>query len=200
MGEFLDGEEEILTHGARLPHWQQGEVMQFVTFRLADSMPEGKITEWRENLARFKEVHPEPWDDSIKAVYHQRFTKRIEQWLDEGMGSCLFQSLENRETLRDVLMLGEGKAVTHQSWVIMPNHVHLLFTPLKPLPQIMKIWKGVSTRKIGKGSIWQPNYRDTLIRNSEHFVNAVRYIRRNPRGLREGTFTLWESERAKSVK
>ncbi|MBK1855067.1 transposase [Verrucomicrobiaceae bacterium 5K15] len=97
-------------------------------------------------------------------------------------------------------MLGEGKAVTHQSWVIMPNHVHLLFTPLKPLPQIMKTWKGVSARKIGKGSIWQPNYRDTLIRNSEHFVNAVRYIRRNPRGLREGTFTLWESERAKSVK
>lgn len=60
----------------------------------------------------------------------------------------------------------------------------------------MKSWKGVSARRIGKGSIWQKGYRDTMIRDAGHFANAVRYIRRNPAKLRPDTFTLWQSERA----
>jgi len=199
MGEFLNGEDEILKHGSRLPHWQQGEVMQFVTFRLADSMPHGKIAQWKEDLSIFKQVHAEPWDEKTKKIYHQRFTRRIEEWLDQGMGSCIFQSAENRALLSDIMMQGEGKAATHQAWVIMPNHVHLIFSPLKPLAEIMKIWKGVSSRRLGKACVWQPNYRDTLIRDSTHFANAVRYIRNNPKGLREGTYSLWESKRAKAI-
>lgn len=41
----------------------------------------------------------------------------------------------------------------------MPNHVHLLFTPLAPLASLMKSWKGISSRRIGSGTIWQENYR-----------------------------------------
>ena len=94
-----------------------------------------------------------------------------------------------------------NERVEHHAWVIMPNHVHLLFKPLVPMEELIKAWKGVSARKIGQGSIWQPNYRDTLIRDGEHFANAVRHIRRNPvkAKLPEGSFSLWESERAKLV-
>ena len=97
-------------------------------------------------------------------------------------------------------MHDEPQRVEHHSFVIMPNHVHLLFTPRAPIENLMKSWKGVSARRIGQGSIWQKNYRDTMIRNARHFANAVRYIRRNPVKLRVGTFTLHESERAKAVK
>ncbi len=92
----------------------------------------------------------------------------------------------------------EKKAI-HHVWVIMPNHMHLLFTPLAPLEKLMQSWKGIAARRIGLSSIWQKNYRDTLIRNVSHFANAVRYIRRNPAKLQEGTFTLWASERAKAI-
>jgi hypothetical protein len=44
------------------------------------------------------------------------------------------------------------------------------------------------------------NYRDTLIRDAGHFANAVRYIRRNPAKLQQGTFTLWQSERALAIR
>ena len=83
-------------------------------------------------------------------------------------------------------------------WVIMPNHVHLLFQPLKPLGILLQAWKSVSAKLIGHGSIWQANYRDTLIRDGDHFANAVRYIRRNPikAKLRADSFTLWQGERA----
>ncbi len=95
----------------------------------------------------------------------------------------------------------QGARVEHHAWVIMPNHVHLLFKPLDPLEKLIQAWKSVSAKRIGEGSIWQPNYRDTLIRGEEHFRNVVRYIRNNPARavLKPSDFTLWEGERAKAV-
>jgi hypothetical protein len=68
------------------------------------------------------------------------------------------------------------------------------------MEKLIQAWKGVSARKMGHGRIWQKNYRDTMIRDGEHFANAVRYVRRNPAKLRPGTFTLWEGEKARAVK
>ncbi len=200
MCDFLDGNEEIQTHGHKLPHWQQSEVMQFVTFRLADAMPTSKVAIWREQRDIWLQHHPKPWDKKTTHVYHCKFTTQLEKWLDQNMGSCLFRKAQQRSTLEQVLIFDEAKRVEHISWVIMPNHVHALFTPKHPLPELIKSWKGISARKIGKGSIWQKNYRDTLIRDYSHFANAVRYIRRNPKHLPESDYTLWESERAKAVK
>ena len=96
----------------------------------------------------------------------------------------------------------QGDRVEHHAWVIMPNHVHLLFKPVAPIEKLVQAWKSISAKRMGKGSIWQPNYRDTLIRDGEHFANAVRYIRNNPvkAKLRSSDFTLWQSERAILVK
>lgn len=199
MCEFLNGNEEIQTHGHKLPHRQQGEVMQFVTFRLGDAMPGGKLSIWKQERDIWLAHHPKPWDETTTKKYHRRFTDQLEHWLDQGSGSCLFKATAYRDLLQEVLMHDHELRVNHHAWVIMPNHVHLLFTPMTPLPQLMKSWKGVSARKFGQGSIWQRNYRDTLIRDASHFANAVRYIRRNPRNLPKGTFTLWESARAKAV-
>ncbi|MGB6221764.1 transposase, partial [Haloferula sp.] len=122
-------------------------------------------------------------------------------WLDEGMGSCLLRDAGARSYLEQALMKFQGERVEHLSWVIMPNHVHLLFVPKAGLSELMRAWKGSSARWIGKGVIWQANYRDTLIRNARHFATVVRYIRKNPvkARLHEGEFTLWESERARAV-
>jgi type I restriction enzyme R subunit len=199
MSEFLDGSEEIQRHGGKLPHWQQGEVMQFVTFRLGDAMPATKLRQWKEECGIWLSHHPQPWTPEQEKEYHRRFTWKLESWLDDGAGSCIFSDPANRIALEEVLMCFQGERVEHHSWVIMPNHVHLLFTPLSPLEKLMQAWKGTSARRIGKGGIWQENYRDTMIRDSKHFANAVRYIRRNPAKLRPGTFTLWESERVKAI-
>ena len=199
MSEFLDASREIQRHGDKLPHWQQGEVMQFVTFRLGDAMPAAKLRIWRENRAIWLSHHPQPWTPEQEKEYHRRFTWKLEGWLDDGAGSSLLRDPVKRERLEMVLMRFQGERVMHHSWVIMPNHVHLLFTPMAPLEDLMKAWKGTSARDFGMGSIWQQNYRDTLIRDPRHFANAVRYIRRNPAKLSPGTFTLWESDRAKTI-
>lgn len=200
MADFLNESGEVLKHDHKLPHWQQGEAMQFVTFRLGDAMPAGKLRQWKEERDVWLAHHPKPWSPEVEKENHRRFTRRLEEWLDEGAGSCLLAEHAHREIVEGVLMHYQGVKVEHHAWVIMPNHLHLIFTPKVPLETLMKAWKGTSARRIGKGSIWQKNYRDTLIRDGGHFANAVRYIRRNPVKLRLGTFTLWQGERALAVK
>ena len=199
MSDFLSETDEILKHGSKLPHWQQGEVMQFVTFRLADAMPATKLREWKEEKFIWLARHPKPWTPEQEHEYHRRFTWKFESWLDEGAGSCLFRNPAHREVMQGVIMRFEGERVLHHAWVIMPNHLHLLFTPKTPIESMIKAWKGVTARRLGLGSIWQENYRDTMIRDPGHFANAVRYIRRNPAKLKAGTYTLWQGERASAV-
>lgn len=200
MSEFLDPSQEIQTHGGKLPHWQQPDSMQFVTFRLVDALPAGKLRLWKEEHAIWKSFHPKPWTVVEEREYLKRFVWRVEKWLDEGSGSCLLKLPTNREPLETTLMHDDSIRADHHSWVIMPNHVHLLFTAHYPLEKLLKCWKGVSARRIGLGRIWQKNYRDTMIRDEEHFAKVVRYIRKNPAKLMPGSFTLYESPRALSVR
>ena len=197
--EYFNPSGEIARHVGRLPHWQQGEVMQFVTFRLGDAMPQSKLRKWKEDRGVWMERFPKPWSPEVEKEYYRRFYGRLEEWLDEGMGSCILRDPKNREVVERTLMYDEGRRVEHLSWVIMPNHVHMIFCPKVELALLLKDWKGLSARRIGTGSIWQRGYRDTMIRDAEHFANAVRYIRRNPAKLGKGEYTLWESERALGV-
>jgi hypothetical protein len=198
--EFFDPSGEIEKHGGKLPHWQQGEAMQFVTYRLGDAMPQAKLRVWREERRVWMERFPKPWSREVEQEYYRRFHGRLEEWLDAGMGSCIFRDPSNREVLETTLMFDEGIRADHQAWVIMPNHVHMIFSPKVEIELLLKTWKGLSSRRIKQGEIWQKGYRDTLIRNAGHFANAVRYVRRNPAKLRAGEFTLWEGPRALEVR
>ncbi|MCH8474352.1 MAG: transposase [Opitutales bacterium] len=200
MGDFFDVHESIERHGRDLPHWQQGEVLQFVTFRLGDSLPREKLTQWQSERKAWLEGRSQTWSAEEESEYHRLFTWRVEKWLDAGFGSCLLKEKRHRNVLEKTLMKFQGLRVEHYAWVIMPNHVHSLFKPLEEMHSLIKAWKGVSARLIGRGSIWQKMYRDTMIRDNQHFANVVRYIRRNPADLPVGSYTLWESPRAKGIR
>jgi REP element-mobilizing transposase RayT len=197
---YLNPLGKIDQHGSRLPHWQQGDALQFVTFRQKDALPQSKLVLWRSEKAMWLSKHPKPWTPKQTSEYSEVFTERIEEWLDAGMGSCLFNHAENREALKIVIMKAAPANAELHAWVIMPNHAHVLFRPLRPLPELIKAWKRASAQKVGKGSIWQRNYRDTLIRNSTHYARVVRYIRKNPVSLAPNSYSLWESESAQRIK
>ncbi|GAA5116498.1 hypothetical protein JIN84_18885 [Luteolibacter yonseiensis] len=139
--DYLKTERLIQKHGDKLPHWQQNEAMQFVTFRLGDALPLKKVRMWKEQRSDWILAHPKPWTAEVAREYEKRFTWRIEKWLDEGSGSCLLKDLAARNALAESLMRFQGERVRHEAWVIMPNHVHLLFMPLVPLPDLIEAWK-----------------------------------------------------------
>lgn len=80
-----------------------------------------------------------------------------------------------------------GQRYQLHAWTVMPNHVHVLFTPStgESLSQILHSWKSFSANKansiMGKtGSFWQREYFDRAVRNEEHFAAAIEYINNNP--------------------
>ncbi len=197
MSEFLDPNKEIRKHGAILPHWDQDNAMQFVTFRLADAMPATKLRIWKEEYAAWKTVHPKPWSPSVEQEHLERFVWKLENWLDEGSGSCLLSDSSLRDHLEETLMHDEGTRVVHHSWVIMPNHVHVLFEVGEvPMAKQMQQWKGATARAANmilntQDSFWQPDYWDTYMRDPEHEERTIRYIRNNP--VKAGLVPEWKA-------
>jgi REP element-mobilizing transposase RayT len=85
-----------------------------------------------------------------------------------------------------------GRRINLHATVIMPDHVHLLFTALREaegwtfaLPEIMKAIKGTSARSINKllqraGPVWQDESFDHVLRGDESLRETIEYIRQNP--------------------
>jgi len=192
--------ETTKQHSNSLPHWQQGEVWCFVTWRLADSLPSHKLRKWQAEKESWLSLHPKPWDEAVTDEYNERFATHIDKWLDQGFGSCLLKDAENAQIVVNVLRYFDGERYELAAFVIMPNHVHVLFRPFDghDISNIVKSWKSFSARKINErmvtlGALWQSESWDRLVRNERHFYAYVRYIAMNPTnaGLKSG-FWVWE--------
>jgi REP element-mobilizing transposase RayT len=113
--------------------------------------------------------------------------------------------LVNFRTARTVVLSPEARTLVPESClhehlkrvrlfaaVVMPDHVHLLFTPLRDdetrsyeLAKIVQAIKSVSARRINQhtghlGPIWQEEYFDHVIRSYESLRGRIEYIRMNP--------------------
>jgi REP element-mobilizing transposase RayT len=191
-----------------LPHWQQTSGTYFVTLRLADSLPATLLNQWRTERDLWHRQHPEPHSPEVQRDYQNRFPLRMETWLDAGHGACALRDPAARKAVIEALRHFEGERYVLLSWVIMPNHLHLCFTPAAEwsLERILFTWKRRTTATLNPlqghtGAIWQRDYFDRLIRDRAHFGRVVRYIRQNPTKahLPPTDFTLWESPEAREI-
>ena len=200
---FFQPGGEIVVGRNRLPHWQQGEVWCYVTWRLGDSLPAGLLRQWQEEKDTWLKEHPRPWDEATEWEYCALFLERVDHWLDQGMGSCVLRESGNAAIVSGALKHFDGKRYDLSSFVVMPNHVHALFHPLgdHEIDAILKSWKGFTAREINKrvgrkGSLWQEDYWDRLVRSERHFDFYFGYIAENPMkaGLRSGEYIYFEKE------
>lgn len=199
--EFFHEGKEIVKTRHKLPHWQQGEVPILVTFRLADSLPQLLLDPWRIARDGFHEAHPKPWDEATEERFHRQFSSQLEDYLDVGHGCCALRDPRISKIVAERFHHFEGQRYCLWSYIIMPNHVHVLFTlqDIALLPEIVQGWKGVASRLIHKEGLsrlnpfWQPDYFDRLIRSPEHFNTVQAYIRENPvKAKLKSGFVLWE--------
>ena len=83
--------------------------------------------------------------------------------------------------------------MTLHACVVMPDHVHLIFTPrvdhdrqeIWSLARIMDAIKGASAHKINKalgrqGRVWQTEWFDRVLRSSESLDAKIAYVLGNP--------------------
>jgi putative nucleotidyltransferase with HDIG domain len=171
----------------RLPHWEQDSRIYFVTFRLADSIAQEKLSQWQEELENWRKQQDEPDSEKIASEQSRLYHERQQEWLDKGCGSCILKNLEIAEIVEQTLLHFDGERYRLGSYVIMPNHVHLIVEPLdrQPLSSIMQSWKGYSAREINKvtgskGTLWMDESFDHIIRNEASLEKFTAYIIQNP--------------------
>lgn len=176
-----------------LPHRDEPELTQFVTFHLADSFPVSLRSEWEH----FAEIE----DDRERR-------ELIEAFLDKGRGECHLRQPEIAKLVEDncrqigeccgspsrAPKQGDCGAQTRapgvpryelRAWVVMPNHVHVLFkVGAVSMAEIVGAWKKhtgrLANKLLGKrGAFWAEDYFDTYMRDTEHEAKTVRYIENN---------------------
>jgi len=171
-----------------LPHWRQEGATYFVTFRLGDSLPQAKLQELAAWRAEWERQHPHPRSEAIWQDLSREVMRRVEAWLDQGLGSCAIRNHANAATVTDVLHHFDGQRYELGSYVVMPNHVHLLVRPLlgdqHPLEHIIQSWKQFTAKRLnarlGKsGSLWQEESFDRIVRDEEHLYRCIDYIGTN---------------------
>ncbi|HZQ46305.1 MAG TPA: DEAD/DEAH box helicase family protein, partial [Verrucomicrobiae bacterium] len=152
LAKFLNPLAPIEFHSANLPHWRQEGVTYFVTFRLADSLPQEKLDQWHGEREIWLKLHPLPLSADDQAEYHERFSARMEQWLDQGSGSCVLALPECRVIVENALRHFNGERYTLGEFVVAPNHVHAIVAP-KPgheLSDILHSWKSFTSKEMIK--------------------------------------------------
>ena len=159
-----------------LPHWEAGEIPQAITFRLAGSLPSVLLAEWQREL----DTMPED-----EALLERR--RRIERALDRGHGEPLLSDPKVCDVVERALLHFDGDRYRMHAWVIMPNHVHVVATPVgtHTLSSITHSWKSftatIANRALGRsGSFWAPEYFDRAIRDRQHYADTVNYVEMNP--------------------
>ena len=125
MDNFFDPHDFILATRGDLPHWTQYGKIVFVTFRLADSIPTSAVKQYEQEHKTWRDEHPHPSNTELEA-WHSRRMRFLERYADSGCGCCLLQNPKCRDIVCESLMRRDGRQYRLHSFVIMPNHVHLL--------------------------------------------------------------------------
>lgn len=159
-----------------LPHFDGGEILQFITLHLGDALPVKVVEKWRTELRGELEEEAQ-----IKLFW------RVEKYIDNGYGGCFLNKAEIAEIVQNSLLHFDEERYRLISWVIMPNHIHFLLRPMPnfELSDIIHSLKSFTALKANRllqrsGKFWQEDYFDRYIRNQEHFEKTVSYIEMNP--------------------
>ena len=97
------------------------------------------------------------------------------------IGEIVREELEKMDTSYATISL--------YSYVIMPNHIHLLIRILSDengrpqvaptVSRIIKQFKGVVTKRVGE-VIWQKSFMEHIVRDKQDYEARVNYIYKNP--------------------
>ena len=218
----MDPDSDIDVFHRKRPHWFQPGAAIFVTFRTADSLPRLVLEKMSERFAHW--LQTQNLDPSIASCFFGNFPDRRNAFLDslpvatrlllcrhyhhlfnvsldECHGGCELKLPEIAKIVADAILFFDGSRYHLDSFVIMPNHVHVIVQFLNgyDLSVVGQSWMRYTARHINpivgrQGMYWYPEPFDHLIRDDDHFSYYRQYIASNPEsaGLKRGEYFLWD--------
>jgi REP element-mobilizing transposase RayT len=150
-----------------LPHWVPDGATVFVTWCLAGSV---------RTHADF------PTKDAESFLQREERLDRLDRgpvWLqDRRVARAVVDALRYGESVREFYHL--------HAWVIMANHVHVIFQPRAEMPGIMRWLKGRTARQANRilgltgTAFWHNESFDHWIRTKEELRDLIAYVENNP--------------------
>jgi REP element-mobilizing transposase RayT len=154
----------------RLPHIYEVGRSVFLTWRLHDSLPphwifpKDALTTGHAFAAMDRLL-----DETRTGAFYMRQT---------AVADMIEEAIQYNATI-----LGHYRL---HAFVVMPNHVHLLVTPLVALPKLTKSLKGITSKRANAmlgltgTTFWQEESYDRLVRTEREFEKTRNYIELNP--------------------
>ena len=182
--DFADG---LIVYRRKLPHWRQAGCAYFVTFRMADSIPQHLLRQWEMVRNGWLEHHPQPWTEEEMQEYDRMFTLKMEEYLHSGYGSCILKDKRLSGMVENALLHFNAVQYDLGDYVVMSNHVHVIMVPKNnfTLEAIVGSWKGFTSKKINRtmglsGQLWSEEFYDHIVRHENELTRISRYIKDNP--------------------
>jgi type I restriction enzyme R subunit len=133
----------------------------------------------------------------VRKEFHAKFSEQYLANLDQGWGLCVLKRSELAKIVTDSLLAFDGQRYRMGSFVVMPNHVHLVVCLLGDTNIVKQCtsWKRFTATKINQalgttGRFWQEESFDHLIRSEKQFFAINQYIINNPSNLPVGSYYL----------
>ncbi len=178
-----------------LPHWTPKGGTFFVTYCLADAVPQAMLEKMAEEFVmQVNQLKKEPnFTPSMLNDLHKKQFAKYDECLNKGYGEQHLKKPEIAEIVKKSLHYFDNTRLELISYCIMSNHVHVMFRLFekdelnKPitLSKIMHSIKSFSGSEINyklkrKGTLWLAESYDHWVRNKNSWSRIVDYILDNP--------------------
>jgi REP element-mobilizing transposase RayT len=154
-------------HRRRLPHFHAIGQPIFLTWRLYGSLPRNR------------------WFDP--ALTDGEAFVAMDRILEGFPSGPLYLALPDiAQIVVEAVEYRHRRQYDLHSFVVMPNHLHLLITPLIEVHRLTQSLKRHTARQanlvlgLTGRTFWQDESYDRLVRNREEFQRVVHYIENNP--------------------
>jgi REP element-mobilizing transposase RayT len=174
-----------------LPHVKVLGATYFVTFRLADSLPQNilkKLIHEAEEKAKAANQKVVQNGEPPKYRPEDFINERVEYYLDARHGKCWLKRPEVASVVAGAIKHFEGARYHLHAWVVMPNHVHTVLRPVPDfsLSSILHTWKSFTAKEVNKllpeevVPFWQKESFDRWCRDDKETEHWISYTHLNP--------------------
>ncbi len=194
----LNWDEASKGDSSYLPHWRIPGATYAVTFRLANSLPQAALEDYKQKRTILAErLRSLSSHGGSRSSFEKLVALRTElallqettldPLLNEAQENCHLREPAIASLVESALKHFDGERYRLIAWSVMPNHVHVMIRPeqCEDLDKIIHSWKSFTSNQANRllskeGPFWQDEYYDHLIRDADDFRHQVRYILQNP--------------------
>ena len=178
-----------------LPHrLPPGETL-FITFRLADSLPQLVLEQLRADFDAAEEEQNNEGSYARQRRYFGRFDSHLDA---AATGPVWLQQPALAQLIQQALHFYDYKQYSLVCYCIMANHVHIVVglpEAAPPLAQTLQALKGYTANQGNKllgrqGQFWQRESYDHVVRGTDELKRIVAYVLDNP--VKAGLVEDWQ--------